>query len=141
MQFFGFREKATIGLCFEHTNCDQVSAGLEYARSQEIDARILDPRAATDKGSVHIYRVHALDRSEEHQATSRRERIRQHNLSAEPGHGRRIRHAEFGKTARDGDFLPGRIVEVWVEPLAPEPEIVLVVPVHDVVAIFGSACS
>ena len=65
------------------------------------------------------------------------ERVGQSDLFAEPDEGRGIGHAEFGEAAGDLDGFPGRVVKIGSGPVVLLADVVSVVPVHDVVAIFG----
>src|ERR1019366_9992703 len=62
------------------------------------------------------------------------------DLIAEPAEAWDIGHAQFLEPARNGNRLPGGIVDRWIGPgTVLRADVVVVVPVHDVVAVLLAA--
>ncbi len=139
VQAFRLAHESAIGLGLHNANRDDVASGLEHTGAHEIDARVLNPGAAAGFLPVDPNCVHALDDSQEHHGPARRKRIRQVDLFSEPRQRGRVGHAQFGEAARKSDRLPGGIVEVRCSPVSLEPNVVLIVPMLDVVAVFRRA--
>jgi hypothetical protein len=118
VQLFPFAEKSAFGLCLEDANRYQIFSRFQYTLMDEIDSRVLNSCARADLHPVNIRSIHALNRAEEQQSTTRGKWIRKDDLFAEP-HGRRcLRDAQFGEAAGNINLLPIRIIESWRGPFS-----------------------
>src|ERR1019366_152355 len=138
MQIFRLGEKTAIGLGFENANGDYILAGLESV-AHRIHAWVLDPCTAAHGFAVDVDRVHALNLAEVEGGASSRERVGDSDLHAEPDKCRRIGHAQFRESAGDWHRFPRRVIVILSGPIVLLARVVLVIPVHDVVAVFGRA--
>ena len=136
MQIFRLGEKTAIGLGFENANGDYILAGLESA-AHRIHAWVLDPCTAAHGFAVDVDRVHALNLAEVEHGAASRKRVGESDLPAEPDKCRRIGHAQFRESAGDWHRFPRRVIVIVSGPIVLLARVVPVVPVHDVVAVFG----
>ena len=67
-----------------------------------------------------------------------RQRVGQINFFAKPDQSRRFRKAKFGESSGDVNRFPSAVVDIWSSIIGFLANIVLVVPMHDVVDVLGS---
>jgi hypothetical protein len=118
VQLFPFAEKSAFGLCLEDANRYQIFSRFQYTLMDEIDSRVLNSCARAELHPVNIRSIHALNRAEEQQSTTRGKWIRKDDLVAEPDDRRCLTDAQFGEAAGNINLLPIRIIESWRGPFS-----------------------
>src|ERR1700733_2898350 len=117
VQIFRLAEKSALGPGPQNGNDEDIFARLQFVIPETVLARILNPRAAADKLSVDVDRVHAVDDPKKYHGAAGRQGIGQHDFFAEPDHRRRVRHTERSEGAENLNALPTSIVQPGIRPV------------------------
>ena len=137
-QVLRLAHEAAVGQRFQHADGDDVLARLQHSGTDEVLSWVLHPRAAADLLPVDVNRVHLLDDAEQDHVAACRHRVGNVELFAEVDQRGGIRHAELREAARNCDLFPAGVVIVRRGPVLLHANVVIVIPVHDEVAVFGA---
>src|ERR1035441_9495726 len=110
-------------------------SGTSKSDRNERASRIFDPGAPADLLTVDLDGVHLFDDAELDHVATGWHRVGNVEVFAEVDQRRGIRHAELREAARNGRLLPTGVVVVRRGPVLLLADVVVVIPVHDEVAV------
>ena len=139
-QRLGVAHEPALWVLLEHAHSDDISAWFQNALPHLVHPGIFHPCAGSDPLPIDVSGIHLVDHAQVQGCRAGRRRVWKREFLAEPADAGHIGHAQLLEAAGDRDGLPTGIVQSDSRPrVALQPGIIFIIPMHDVVAVFGSA--